>query len=669
MPNREIPFLNICLSLCLGIITGRFIHPAITGFIILFILSSVLFAVSLFFNRRLTNPLFGIALSFSLFSCGLFLFTEERNRISDLHEEEAIFSGIVSEFPEEKENTLMLPVRLNSEITSSIPKKIRVSLLLYHKKDSISRSFVPGDNVVIRCTPVAITNRGNPYEFDYKFYMESQGIKYYSFTSNDDLISVNHPDKRRIRDLALIIRNRIIEMFRERGITGRRLALASAITLGEKSHLEPEQKQYFINAGIMHIMAVSGLHAVILSYFIYNILFFLKGRFNILRIVITLLILWSFAFITGLTPSVLRATMMFTFLQTGKLIKRPVNSVNSVLASAFVLILIRPSVIFDAGFLLSYSAVLYIIVFYQDLYLQIRFRHRIPDLIWQSAALTIAAQAGTLPLTIMLFNRFPTYFILTNVIIVPVSSLLIITGCLVPVTFPLIHISGFLAKMTGLLTSLTEYLTAKAASLPFAAIDGIGLTTPQCILLTVLISLLLFFLLRKPRISVIYPMVAFILFLISVSVRHYITGSTDELIVYNTPGETAIGLRTGRILRLFTEKENIPKDIMRHCAILGLKIQNEHLPGDPLFMRINNHILLITGSYEPGLTNNQAPDISIFTSRIPFPGKESGLIFPEGSVIITTDYNHETEFCCSGDSGKMNRTWSVRKSGAYRKTL
>ena len=234
MLNREIPFLNICLSLCLGIITGRFIHPAITGFIILFILSSALLALSLFFNRRLTNPFFGIAFSFSLFSSGLFLFTKEHDRISNLTEEPALFSGIVSEFPEEKENTLMFPVRLNSEITSSVTRKLNVSVLIYHKKDSAARILVPGDQIIIRCTPLEIINRGNPYEFDYKFYMESQGVKYYSFTSDDDLISVNHPDRRRIRDLALIVRNRIIEMFRERGITGKRLALASAITLGEK---------------------------------------------------------------------------------------------------------------------------------------------------------------------------------------------------------------------------------------------------------------------------------------------------------------------------------------------------------------------------------------------------------------------------------------------------
>ena len=155
------------------------------------------------------------------------------------------------------------------------------------------------------------------------------------------LSDILSPDHRKLIHRALIIREKIIEMYQRRGITGERLALVAAITLGQKNMLDPEQKQNFIKAGVMHIMAVSGLHAVILSLFVFNLLFFLKGRFNILRILITILILWSFAFVTGLTPSVLRATLMFSFLQAGNLMKRPVNGINSVLASAFVLILIK----------------------------------------------------------------------------------------------------------------------------------------------------------------------------------------------------------------------------------------------------------------------------------------------------------------------------------------
>ena len=297
---------------------------------------------------------------------------------------------------------------------------------------------------MIKCTPVQISGRGNPYEFDYRFYMENQGVRYYAYTSRESIIRHVAPEHRKLIHRALILREKIIGMYKERGITGERLALVAAITLGQKNMLDADQKSYFVKAGVMHIMAVSGLHTVILSLFVFNVLFFLKKRFNIIRILLTIIILWAFAFVTGLTPSVLRATLMFSFLHAGNLMKRPVNGINSVLASGFVLIIIRPSVIFDAGFLLSYSAVIYIIAFYRELYQKLEFKNFISDKIWQSAVVTIVAQAGTLPLTITLFNRFPTYFILTNIIIVPLSSVLVIIGCLVPILFPLKFLSSFL---------------------------------------------------------------------------------------------------------------------------------------------------------------------------------------------------------------------------------
>ena len=298
----------------------------------------------------------------------------KRNSISSLEPRPTLFACTLSDYPVEKAKSYLLTVRLNARMNHDAAEPVNGSLLLYHAKDSVAPDLLPGDLLIIKCTPLIIADRGNPYEFDYKFYMENQGIRYYAHTSRQGLISHVAPHHRKLIHKALILRERIIGMYEERGITGDRLALVAAITLGQKNMLDADQKSYFIKAGVMHIMAVSGLHTVILSLFVFNVLFFLKGRLNILRIVLTIVILWSFAFVTGLTPSVLRATLMFSFLQAGNLMKRPVNGINSVLASAFVLIIIRPSVIFDAGFQLSYSAVIYIIAFYRDLYQKLVFR-------------------------------------------------------------------------------------------------------------------------------------------------------------------------------------------------------------------------------------------------------------------------------------------------------
>ncbi|MBG0861142.1 MAG: ComEC family competence protein, partial [Bacteroidales bacterium] len=497
MPHREFPFLRICLPLCAGIISGLYFSPSRIILLSSAIIIIAGFIASLFFNRFITNRVYGIFFFLALYFCGLLLYTSEKNSLSDLDPAESLYSVTLSDYPEERENSFRMTVELGHKIVNGTGQNLNGSVMLYNKKEPLISSLVPGDRLLMKITPVEITSRGNPDEFDYRFYMETQHIKYYAFTDSHDIISQIKPEKRRLIHRALITREKIIGMYRERGISGDTLALVAAITLGQKNMLDPEQKQHFIKAGVMHIMAVSGLHAVILSLFIFNILFFLKKRFNIVRVTLTILFLWAFAFVTGLTPSVLRATLMFTFLQAGNIMRRPVNGINSVMASAFVLILIKPSVIFEAGFLLSYSAVIFIISFYRDLYFRIQLKHRLPDLVWQSAAVTLVAQAGTLPLTIMLFNRFPTWFLLSNIIIVPLSSIVVITGCLVPLLFPVAFISQILAKMLGFLAGLTEWLTEMASSMPLSTIENIGMTPWECILLYLVIFLSAVFLLRR----------------------------------------------------------------------------------------------------------------------------------------------------------------------------
>jgi competence protein ComEC len=662
--HKEIPFLRILIPLCAGIISGVFIEPdnAILISALLIIIAG--FTSSLLFNRYIVNLVFGCTVSFSFFICGLLLYSSEKKRISILDPERACFGCTVEDFPEERENSCRLTVRLNRRITPSGNIKISGSMLLYIKKRVTPLSFTPGDRLIINCIPVAITNRGNPCEFDYRFYMENHSIRYYAFPGQDDIAFHAIPGNKNLAHRALIIRERIIEMYEERGITGRRLALVAAIILGRKNLLDPSQKQNFMEAGIMHIMAVSGLHAGIISLFIFNILFFLRNRFNVVRILITILFLWLFAFVTGLTPSVLRATLMFSFLHAGKIMRRPVNGINSVLASGFVLIILRPSVIFDAGFLLSYSAVIYIIMFYGDLYHRIIFSNRFADKIWQSAVVTIVAQAGTFPLTVLLFNRFPTYFILTNIIIVPLSSLLIITGCLVPLLFPLRFLSRLLALVTGALADLTELLTAKAAGLPFSTIENIGMTTIECIILAVFIFLFSVYLLKGRPFSVLYPLIFLLLLVSAGTAREIMVRSTGELIVYNSPGTSAIGIRNGRILNLYSAPSLPADDIKRYISTLRLKVNNKALSGDRMIIAGEKQIL-ICSNLNNKLLMNCNPDFIILTGARP--GIEGNLPLNKlpARIIITSETGTGLKTSGHIKPGIMEKIHYVKRSGAF----
>lgn len=665
MLHKEIPFLRICLPLCGGIISGLYIYPdrffLLTAFLV--IISG--YTLSLFYNKLEVNKLFGYTLTSALFLCGLLLYSQEKSSISKLDQEQSQFSCTISDYPIQKANSYMLTVRLISRITDHGNEPVKGSLLLYHRKDSLVTTYLPGDLIIIKCTPLEILKRGNPYEFDYSFYMENQGVKHYAFTGRQNIISHTLPYHRKMIHKALIIRERIIKMYQERGITGERLALVAAITLGQKNMLDPEQKSYFIKAGVMHIMAVSGLHTVILSLFVFNVLFFLKGRLNIIRVLLTILILWSFAFVTGLTPSVMRATLMFSFLQAGNLMKRPVNGINSVLASAFVLILIKPSVIFDAGFLLSYSAVIYIIAFYRELYLKLQLNNFLIDKVWQSAVVTIVAQAGTLPLTIMLFNRFPTYFILTNIIIVPLSSVLVITGCLVPLFYPVRWLSGFIAMLLSYLTGLTELLTRKASSLPLATIENIGLTTIESILLTGTIFLFTYFLLKRKSIPVLYPLSALTVFLLAGTTREIYTRVTNELIVYNTPGSSTIGIRTGKILNLFSDTTVAGTEVKRHCAVLGLKIKTGKIGDKCNCITAGKTKILITNSSDKNIPDSFSPAIVILTGSGPEARDWLNSGISTETIVIATNGNPDIRILKRKKTLPSFPVFFVKKSGAY----
>jgi competence protein ComEC len=648
-----------------GILSGQWIRP---DFIFLLVIAVIILTgllISLYFNKLQTNYVYGVSLTAALYTSGLVLYHNEKERLSVLQQEPSTLVCTVSEYPEEKENSLRIKIKLNHKIEGSKSIPLFGSMILYNRKDSTKSVFLPGDRLIVNCTPLAIENRGNPYEFDYRFYMENNGIKYYAFTDNRAIYSRSTPEHINLIHRAQIIRESIIDLYRQRGIDGEQLAIVAAITLGQKTLLEPDQKEAFIRAGVVHIMAVSGLHAMILSLFVFYMLFFMKRKLNTLRVILTILVLWSFAFITGLAPSVQRASLMFTFLQAGNLIHRRVNPINSVLASAFVLILIRPSVVFGTGFLLSYSAVIFIICFFQDLYLKIQPRNQVSDFFWKSAVVTLVAQAGTLPLTIALFNRFPVFFILTNIIIVPLASAIIVLGSLVLLTFPATFISKTLAFTLVKLTGLAGTITETFASIPFSSIERIGMTSFQCLLLFVFIFLFMWFLLKKDSIPVIYPLVSLLLLISAGTARNIMTRLSDELIVYNTVGSSTIGIRAGKTLFLFSDTSFTPPEVIRHCSTLGLRVKLTSDITNNYYLKAGQKNILVCSSIDNSLLNNYKPDIVILKGSYPNARKGVDLSYGPGTLIITSEASPAYNLRDILNIEKVGTLHYVRKSGAF----
>lgn len=613
---NKIPFLRIIVPLCAGVITGLAVTPNRVFFIVAAIVAFTITAISFLKKPVFYSTLYGVAFSTTMFLTGLLLYTIEKNNITSFNTEETTISGVIDEYPVEKAKTYQIVVKLTHVSLADSILPASGSLLLYHQKEDTPQQFLPGDHVVFKLSPIEITNRGNPSEFDYKFYMENQGIKYMAFTNKANLLSHQLPKRRHLRHDALIVREKLIDLYEQRGIEGNQLSIIAAISLGRKDLLDPDQEETFNKAGIMHVMAVSGLHAGIVSMLVMGLLFFMKGKWHTLRILLSILSLWCFAFITGLAPSVMRASLMFTFLNAGNLLKRPVNSVNSVLASALILIVIHPSVIFSTGFQLSYLAVLYIIIFCKYFTGLVTVKNKIVAFAWNSAVVTIIAQLGTLPLTIAVFNRFPTWFILSNVVILPIATITLIAGLLVLITFPLPFISIFIATIANNLAWFTEYLTAKAASLPLSTINNIGMTSFECIFLIIVMFLTLRYIINHHDRSPLPPLVALLCFIVAGTITDYRTSRCNQLIVYNTIGYSTVGLQTGKTLHVVSDTLAPIPEVDRHSSTLRLNIERGDIE-EPFIFSLDRSKVLVTERLTGRLVQNISPDIVVLKGKKP----------------------------------------------------
>ena len=176
---------------------------------------------------------------------------------------------------------------------------------------------------------------------------------------------------------------------------------------------------------------------------------------------------------------------MFTFLQAGSILNRPATGMNNLLASAFIITAIHPSVIFEAGFQLSYLAVACIIAFYTPLYRLIKLRNRIADYLWQMISVSLVAQAGTLALSVSLFNIFPLLFLLTNLVVIPVSFLVLILALLLLASSPVHALASFFAILLDRLAGFTLGFTRIISSADHGVITGIGLSAAETIMMTI----------------------------------------------------------------------------------------------------------------------------------------------------------------------------------------
>ncbi len=503
---RQIPFIRIIISFATGIAlqTHFDILPESLWIAAILLITSLIFIIFLYKIPYKYRFLTGITLHCALILTGAIYKANNRLHYPVFPKDKIIAGGVIVEPPIEKSNSVQTVIKTEYYSNDTDIVKFRTKILCYFKKDS-SFTLKYGDKIIFKALINQMQNPGNPYEFDYKSYLADKGITGQTYIDPEEVNIIAKNQGNFLTNLGIRTRETLASIYKANGINGNEYAVLSALTLGDKSELKPEIRSRYAKAGAMHILAVSGLHVGIV-FFIFNfILKFLDKRklfkiipLKIIKALFLLVLIWFFALLTGFSPSVMRAAVMFSFVTIGNALNRRVSIYNSIAASAFFLLLIDPSLINAVGFQMSYLAVLSIVFIQPRLEKLIVVRNIFLHKIWVLTSVSIAAQIGTTPLSLYYFHMFPNWFWLTNLMVIPLATLIVYAAALL-LTFSFVpYLSEIAAFLLKYFTKAMNYSISLVELLPFSATENIPFTIKESLFwYLIIISFLLFIEYRK----------------------------------------------------------------------------------------------------------------------------------------------------------------------------
>jgi competence protein ComEC len=525
MKFSHYPVLKALFPYLFGIIMGYFL-PIYRLNLLFCILG--LFFLSVFFiiKRKKRNFLLHngsrVLLLFAFFFAGyLSVFFHYHKNSEQLNVEKMIakqtWMAEIKETPMEREKSYKIIAKLTAANDTSY--WITEKAILYFQKDSLIKKCVVGDKLMIRAQLSFVEPPKNPEQFNYQKFVKRKGIYFTGYVPTYSWLQMESAARPSVKKIASYLQRLLSDQLIASGLSGAEYGVAAAILLGNDETLEPELKASYAAAGVSHILCVSGMHVGII-FMILNFLLLPLGssaRVNHIRNVILLLSVWLYAHITGLSPSVTRAAAMFTFVIIGKLLQRQSNIFHSLFASLFILLVINPLLLFDVGFQLSYLAVFGIVIFQKMIAGWVHPKTKFGNYIWNLASVSVAAQLTTFPVAIYYFGQFPNYFLLSNLSVIALSFVIVVSG----VATLAFSFFPFLSNCIGFLTSIEvkvmNTIIIFIEKLPGAVTANISIHVIQVIILYIIIFIFIF---QKHKIKLI---IFSVLILFNIFIFIYIT--------------------------------------------------------------------------------------------------------------------------------------------------
>ncbi len=542
----KIPFAKILIPAIASTLVSNYLtqetYPAITAIvgIITVVLSHF---IPLRWKHRLRwvggAGLFTIV--FALFS---FLTIE---RISEaqptLSNNDGYHITTVQTFPQEKNKSIAYTLKIE------YPKKQKI--IAYLEKGDEAASLTPGDEIIIHAHVEEFKNFGNPNDFDYKQYMRNKGFAGSTYIPTKSWIKTDRENTKSITNYSQHLRHQALKLYKSFNLSDDAYSFISALTLGYKDDLSTNLKEAFQASGTSHILAVSGLHVGI----IYALLVFVfsvlgkTGKHKILEQLLIIASLWFYAVFTGLSPSVIRATIMLSSVSLIRAFKKNTYTTNILAIAAFSILAYNPLQLFDVGFQMSFTAVLAIVYINPIINRKLYFKNKLSSYIWSLFTVSLSAQIGVLPISLFYFGTFPTYFFIANMIIIPVIGVIIYL-CVLLVFISMF--SGFKLAVVGtiheavrvvleFLINLVLKTVYLIETLPFAQISNLHLTLLQTIIAIIFIATIVIYLNRRLPKHLITALASLFIFVCSIIINLN-SNKQDYIVVFNTVGRTDISL-------------------------------------------------------------------------------------------------------------------------------
>ena len=551
--NSEIFFLRMLIPFCGGIFCvsiGSWFNDLST---VIYVLTSsiicCLFLLNIFYlplKIYRFKTLIGFLIYLLAFASGMALTIFKSDVLASNHfsrKSYQYFKIVVNQEPQKRNTVLMFKAKVISGF-DRIQQHTTVGNILVSVQCDISfiKHIQYGDILVIPNTFQETRANPNPATFDYKRWLAMQHIHHQVFLKEAEIYSLPGNHGNWLIQYALQLRTKQVKYFRKILKDDNVYAVASTLILGYRADLDEEVIGYYAKTGTIHALSVSGMH-VGLIYIVLNWVLVFLNRKRLGRITKTCLILiliWSYTMLTGLSPSVLRSAIMISVFVLGKQINRSANGINILTFSALLILINDPLIIWDAGFQLSYLAVLGLILFQSTIENWNPYENLAVKKLWSAISISLAAQLFTFPLSIYYFHQFPIYFLISNLfIIIPVTGIMYL-GILV-----LIFRLTFLAGILEWLIMATNMGLKFIAELPLASISSIWISPTELLLITVLIAGILIGLYYYSKRLLMYSLILFLCIQIFSSYGKFDRFSQKKLVIFNIRNNYAVGFISG----------------------------------------------------------------------------------------------------------------------------